>query len=79
MVLALYKLEFTEARVYVHVFFLALERISVYFWVAPCKETQPFSFAHARLYLLLDIQEWCSGYLRGREVQMVCTRAWFQI
>jgi hypothetical protein len=48
-----------------------LERISVYFWVVPCKETQPFSFAHARLYLLLDIQEWRSGYLRKREVQMV--------
>lgn len=48
MMLALYKAECTEAQVYVRVFFSGFGEDSVYFWVSPCKETQPFSFAYVR-------------------------------
>lgn len=48
---ALYKADCAEARVYAHVgffFFSGFGEGSVYFWASPCKETQPLSFAYVR-------------------------------
>lgn len=77
MMVALYKADCAEPRVYAHMFlfffFLVLERIvyiSGHLLVKkPSLSVLPTS----------DIQEWCSGYLRKWEVQMVCTREWLQI
>ena len=50
MMVALYKADCAEARVYAHVgfFFPGFGKGSVYFWASPCKETQPLSFAYVR-------------------------------
>lgn len=55
-------------------FFSGFGEDSVYFWASPSKETQPLSFAYVRSPgMVFRVFE------KMGEVQMVCTRPWFQI